>query len=49
MIAVLILFGLAAVALTLPARAFGWGCGDAVRLLLRDGRPSGPTPPALRK
>lgn len=47
MIAALITVSLAALALTLPARALGWACGEAVRLMLHDGRPSAPRPPRL--
>lgn len=47
MIAALIVVGLAALALTLPAHAVGWACGEAVRLMLQAGRPSAPRPPRL--
>lgn len=45
MIAWLILFGVLAILLTIPARLFGALCGQVARVLIRDRKP--PTRPPI--
>ncbi|HEV2155429.1 hypothetical protein [Bradyrhizobium sp.] len=45
MILWLIIVGLLLALLMLPARAFGWLCGQAARILVRDRKP--PLPPPI--
>lgn len=45
MIAWLILFGVLAILLTVPARIFGAICGQVARVLIRDRKP--PLPPPI--
>lgn len=47
MIAWLVLLCMVLVALTAPARLFGWICGVLIRELVRDNRPILPPPRAL--
>lgn len=45
MILWVLLFGVLAILLCLPARLFGWICGQVARVLVRDRKP--PLPPPI--